>query len=143
MSLTKVTYSMIEGAAVSVLDFGAAGDGVADDTAAIQAAISSISPDGGYIWFPAGTYKVTAQINIPLAFWKPVVLYGAGNSTITSTHNGIVFNDSTGNIRVENLRFVGPGLGNINSKAIKSFLSQGWINGCYFNGYKAAIDIGN
>lgn len=143
MSLTKVTYSMIQGAAANVLDFGAVGDGATDDTAAIQAAIDSLSPNGGYVWFPVGNFKVTAQINIPLAVWKPVVLSGAGNATITSTHDGIVLNDSTGNIRVENLRFVGPGLSNLNSKAIKSFLSQGWIKGCYFNGYKAAIDIAN
>jgi len=42
---------------VSVKDFGAVGDGVTDDTAAIQAAIDSVArPD---VFFPAGTYKVT------------------------------------------------------------------------------------
>jgi hypothetical protein len=42
---------------VSVKDFGAVGDGVADDTAAIQAAISGSS--GRSIYFPKGTYCVT------------------------------------------------------------------------------------
>jgi len=41
MSLTKVSYSMIDGAPANVRSFGAVGDGVADDTAAIQAAINS------------------------------------------------------------------------------------------------------
>jgi len=41
MSLTKVTYSMISGAPVNVDDFGAVGDGAADDTTAIQAALNS------------------------------------------------------------------------------------------------------
>jgi Pectate lyase superfamily protein len=40
---------------VSVRDFGAIGDGVADDTAAIQAALSV----GGNIYIPDGTYIVT------------------------------------------------------------------------------------
>ena len=62
MALTKVSYSMIEGATVNVLDFGAIGDNVADDTAAIQAAIDSIT--AGVIYFPVGTYKITSTINI-------------------------------------------------------------------------------
>ena len=39
MSLTKATYSMITGAPVNVLDYGADPTGVADSTGAIQAAI--------------------------------------------------------------------------------------------------------
>jgi hypothetical protein len=41
---------------ISVKDFGAVGDGVADDTAAIQAAIDA-APANGCIFFPPGTYR--------------------------------------------------------------------------------------
>jgi hypothetical protein len=47
---------------ISVSDFGAIGNGVADDTAAIQAAIDSRASVGGVISFPAGIYKITASL---------------------------------------------------------------------------------
>jgi len=43
---------------VSVKDFGAVGDGVADDTAEIQAALDSAS----VVSFPNGTYKITSGL---------------------------------------------------------------------------------
>lgn len=65
MSLTKVNNRMINGSEVNVIDFGAVGDNVADDTTAIQAAVNSISSTGGKIVFPAGTYKITSPIILP------------------------------------------------------------------------------
>lgn len=62
MALTKVTYSMIEGAAVSVADFGAVGDGVANDGVALQAALDSLTGDQ-VLYFPPGIYAYTAPTN--------------------------------------------------------------------------------
>lgn len=61
MSLTKVTYSMIDGPSVNVKDFGAVGNGVTDDTAAIQLAINSAS----IILFEPLTYKIAGTILVP------------------------------------------------------------------------------
>jgi hypothetical protein len=58
MALTKVTYSMIDGAMVNVLDYGAVGDNSTDCTSAIQAAINT----GKAVFFPAGVYKITAPL---------------------------------------------------------------------------------
>lgn len=51
---------------VSVKDFGAVGDGVTDDTAAIQAAIDycEANVDGGCIYLPTGKYKVTSTLTV-------------------------------------------------------------------------------
>jgi len=77
MALTKVTYSMIEGASFSILDFGAVGDGIANDTAAIQAAVDAAEANGGgTVYIPTGTYKITATIEVPFG----VSIYGEGAS---------------------------------------------------------------
>lgn len=46
-----------ESAAISVKDFGAVGDGVTDDTGAIQSAIL-ICPNNGRVVVPAGNYRI-------------------------------------------------------------------------------------
>lgn len=72
---------------INVMQFGAVGDGVTDDTAAIQAALDSLgttntlSVDGGRVHIPAGDY-VTSQ---PLKFksgWTSLVGSGEGNTRI-------------------------------------------------------------
>ena len=48
---------------VSVKDFGAAGNGVADDTDAISAALGAlVTRGGGTLFFPTGTYLINAGI---------------------------------------------------------------------------------
>lgn len=62
MSLTKATYSMINGAPKNVLDYGAVGDGITDDTLAIQSAIDATSESGGgTLYFPAGIYLMRSR----------------------------------------------------------------------------------
>lgn len=58
MSLTKVSYSMIDGAPVNVLDYGAVGDGIADDTNALKDAIAAAK----LVYLPAGTYRITSPL---------------------------------------------------------------------------------
>ena len=64
---------------VSVKDFGAVGDGVHEDTAAIQAAVNFV-PEGGRIYFPAGTYltlPIALRSHITLELSEKAVLLGS------------------------------------------------------------------
>lgn len=61
---------------VSAKDFGAVGDGVADDTAAIQAAINAMETVGGTVMLPTGIYRTTASLNMKYG----VSLIGQGRS---------------------------------------------------------------
>lgn len=65
---------------VSVKDFGAVGDGVADDTAAIQAAINYLSPLGGTLYIPKGAYIVSDADanNACLVVTAPIQFVGDG-----------------------------------------------------------------
>lgn len=98
MSLTKVSFSMIDGACVNALDFGAVGDGVADDTAAIQAAITyaestatppSAGPGVVQVYIPFGVYKITDALIVT----KSLSFVGEGHSEY-STGTRIIQNTS-------------------------------------------------
>jgi hypothetical protein len=74
---------------VSVKDFGAVGDGVADDTAAINAAIARAAATvggaiGATVYFPPGTYLISSTITMP----NRVGLVGDNNrGTIIKPHS--------------------------------------------------------
>jgi len=58
MSLTKATYSMIQGAAYNVLDFGADPTGVASSVTAFNNSVAN----GGTVYVPSGTYKLDGKV---------------------------------------------------------------------------------
>jgi hypothetical protein len=69
MSLTKVSFSMVQNAWFDVTNYGAVGDDVADDTSAIQTAIDAASAAGGGVVFfpvPSVGYRITATLNLPV-----------------------------------------------------------------------------
>ena len=84
MSLTKVTYSMIQGAAENALDFMTetqkadviSGAAILDVSAALQAALDAAGQGKMAVYLPAGIYRITSQLVFP----KGVSLIGVGSN---------------------------------------------------------------
>lgn len=79
MSLTKASFSMIDGAVVNVLDYGADNSGVNDSASAIQTAIAASADKT--LYFPDGTYL----INSPVTGTVDNITIDFGTATITNT----------------------------------------------------------
>lgn len=100
---------------VSVKDFGAEGDGITDDSAAIQAAMNYVtSLGGGIVLVPAGSYAVLTRLrpvsNVTLrgvGFMASRFIIPAG----VSNKNAIIYNTDpafpTTNFVIERIGFVG------------------------------------
>jgi hypothetical protein len=75
--ICQCAMSQPETAVVNVRDFGAVGDGVADDTAAFQKAIEASAKKGLQVFVPPGRYRITKGLNLatqtlsgpPVAVW--------------------------------------------------------------------------
>jgi hypothetical protein len=101
MSLTKATFSMIEGTPINVKDRGAIGDGVANDTAAIQSAIDTNARD---IYLPEGNY-ICGNLSFNNDYQR---FYGPG-AIITRSANGVTSTVSARAVYFYGLRFEGGG----------------------------------
>lgn len=132
---------------VNVKDFGAVGDGVADDTAAIQAAINAAqSRGGGTVFLPAGNYLVSATLTVTAGnvrilgdgMWITTIQRAAdyGNTLVCTGDDltgALCFNFSVNEIGFENTGLVTSGahilLNGVTRFEIKSvFASNGFYN---------------
>lgn len=68
---------------INVVDFGTVGDGVSDDSAAIQAALNAVPATGGTVFFPAGQYRAHGLVPKP-------------NTTVQCSGGAILLADSGG-----------------------------------------------
>jgi Pectate lyase superfamily protein len=67
----------LAGEVVNVKEFGAKGDGITPDTAALRSALNAAGTwSGGMVFLPAGTYLITDYLNIP----SNVHVRGAGRN---------------------------------------------------------------
>ena len=148
MSLTKATYSMISYAPINVMDYGAVGDGLTDDTAAINAAIAA-APAGGWViqLGPAHLISSTIEVN------KPVRITGLSRENTTasrlfkkSTMTTAAIKITTSNVTLENFALTGqagntgPGIWVFQQYAVLQNLNLNSIGG---NGIVVGDPVGS
>ncbi|HEY3209189.1 MAG TPA: glycosyl hydrolase family 28-related protein [Actinomycetota bacterium] len=127
--------------------FGAAGDGTADDTAAVQSAIDSVGTRGGLVLFPQGVYRVTAPLVLPHDY---LTLRGIGRGSEVFagpgwTGEAMIVSPGRKGIRIEDLWLDGQdgraGLA-IDMAPPPGVEAHNWIQGNHISGFLAGVRIG-
>ena len=93
-----------------VTGFGADPAGVVDSTTVIQNALNAVPAAGGTVYFPAGTYKITAALTVPAG----TTLQGTGQASVinqtSTTAAGLSCTDAVG-VQIRDLTIEGPSSG--------------------------------
>jgi len=88
-------------------EFGAVGDGTTDDTVAVQNALNAAGVTKGIVLFPAGTYKIAANLHVPVG----VSLWGVGAeaSVLSNAHatEALLVYGTTGSTWLQEIRNLG------------------------------------
>lgn len=134
MALTKVTYSMVSDASLNIVDFGADATGVANSSAAFQAAVDQLT-SGGQIYIPDGTFllstAVTLDDNITIIGNGPTsILKGGVTSFITATGKS--------NIEIRNVKFL-----NDNYRVFFDTCTNVRLIDCYGDGTRDTTNVTN
>lgn len=137
---------------LNVLDYGAVGDGVTDDTAAVQAAINAVpynSQSGGtvrgaIVYFPPGRYKITGTLVMPTtntsvggSYYTYITLMGATRRSSTLLRGAdVVVLDTGGSITAGNVYTQRYGVACVNMRFDGSGFGSGTkpLVRCYYSG---------
>jgi len=128
------------GEIISAKDFGAKGDGVSDDTAALQASLAA-TPAGGKWYLPGGDYVVVAG---NLAVTTAAHLFGNGR-ILTAAVDAAILDIQADNVTIDGLTlestatftaYAAYGSGAVASNLIKNTVaaSNVFIRNCTFTG---------
>ena len=148
MSLTKATYSMIQGAVANVLDYGADPTGATSSQAAFVAAFAS----GNAIYVPRGTFLVTGNLALP--YGKAMFGDGIGISVIrcdTSAFSGVCLTVN-GRSRIHDFTvtainkpnpLTATGIYFTDTDSIYNFTGHSSATNIHVNGFNVGIQVNN
>lgn len=103
-NLSQIRAAVLAERGLHVRDFGAVGNGVADDGPAIQAAINALGAAGGVVFLGARTYRINTPITVTSA---SVRIQGQGFTEGGSPGEGTWL--TVGNPSIFPITFQGPG----------------------------------
>ncbi len=167
--LVTITAGTNTSLALNARDFGAVGDGVADDTAALQAALDAMVERSAMLQVPPGDYKLTGKLTIPPALdagphateWRTggFTVRGAGLATRfywPELDSGVGMDFAYGHhgLTIEGIQFIGPLMANWDTNNHSQAISTGnpnWsytgqdirIKDCIFIGWETACVLSN
>lgn len=125
---------------VNVRAHGVKGDGVTDDTAAINAVLAA-AIDGDALFFPEGVYKITGQLTLDGR--TRVRLYGDGFGSCFAasapSFDMLVVNDTCTYITVDHLRFLGASVALEGVAAIRCKAPNSTVHHCEVSNVNGAI----
>lgn len=125
---------------VSVKDFGAVGDGLVDDTAAIQAALDV----GGAVFVPEGTYLIGGALSLTSsgASSKNLLMFGETADSVISFVGGgklsLLKSNFSGDFILRDLSFKSDG--NAATKVLFS-VGRGEVRDCTFTGFNVGLEV--
>jgi len=119
--------------------FGAVGDGVADDSAAILAAHTAMATAGGILRFPAGTYLISS--NTAIGSTTIGVEMDAG--AVVSRASGVTLTINGPFIADRSQKFSGLGTTKFNDDAITDTVMAEWFGTAQNTSYDAARATAN
>jgi len=133
----------------NVKSFGAVGDGITDDSTAIQAAVdeATAAGNGGIVFFPRGTYSIETTIDLAEGIRMQGVV---ALDTSTADHGSVIDNETGGGafkallgggsldrtaVSIEHLRFTeGTATGGTYAVQLASVVN-GYVQDCSFSGH--------
>lgn len=131
---------------IDVKAYGALGDGITDDTTAVQNAINAIQTlQGGIVYFPLGNYCLKSGVTVGTSY---VRLVGESNAVELQTcgANATTIYMNAGRDSIENLTVSGPGFVSGSSPTGSAILLDTGCVGCWlYNDYvvggRFALDL--
>lgn len=140
----------------SVKDFGAVGDGMADDTWAIQSAINAVIESGqmGRVYIPSGVYRITRGLVVDCAYVSidsngaEIIAKEIASGPVLHIHGTATPSFQQICSRIEGLRIYGTNQNNTADGILIAGYSPGdaanlTIRNCYIDGFASGIKFGN